>query len=120
MAGNNVDLEAGNDRRLVSVGCMTRKIREEARMGLEDSWSTGISVSRTLINFVLTANDRIEQSTVRRDAVQELLENLRLRKIRQFGGRLGGTLAKLGCRTGARLNVCKSGSFIASFVTRKT
>ena len=33
--GSNVDFEAGNDRRLISVGHMARTIRDEAHMGLE-------------------------------------------------------------------------------------
>ena len=62
--GDNAGLEAGSDRRLISVGYMARTIAGDASKELECVWSTGISVNNMVRKVASIMNDANEQTIV--------------------------------------------------------
>eukprot|EP00898_Chlorokybus_atmophyticus_P004587 jgi/Chlat1/5129/Chrsp33S05128 len=97
--GSPLDASFEFDRRLMVGAALTSRIRAAVKSELGYTCSAGISFNKLLAKIASSKNKPNKQTVVPLRAVDGLMKELPLKKIRNLGGKLGAELESRGCVT---------------------
>eukprot|EP00891_Asterochloris_glomerata_P006033 jgi/Astpho2/6033/Aster-x1345 len=94
-----LQLDSEFERRLATGACIACRLRGAVRQELGFTCSAGIAHNKLLAKLGSAMHKPNQQTVVCWRAVPGLMQSLPLKKLRNFGGKLGAELEKLGCST---------------------
>ncbi|KAK9829326.1 hypothetical protein WJX72_005200 [[Myrmecia] bisecta] len=99
VVGCPLDVDSEFDRRLAVGAKIACRLRGAIRDRLGFTCSAGIACNKLLAKIASAMHKPNQQTLVPPRAVPGLMQDLPLKKIRNFGGKLGAELDAMGCRT---------------------
>ncbi|KAK9827976.1 hypothetical protein WJX81_003639 [Elliptochloris bilobata] len=103
------------ERRLAVGAQVACRLRGAVRQQLGFTCSAGIACNKLLAKVASAMNKPNQQTVVPPRAVADLMAELPLKKLRNFGGKLGAELAELGCSTAGQVLALPTGALEKRF-----
>ncbi|KAA6422642.1 MAG: hypothetical protein FRX49_07502 [Trebouxia sp. A1-2] len=97
--GGALDLGSEFERRLAVGGQLACQLRAAVKDKLGYTCSAGVACNKLMAKIASAMHEPNQQTVIPPRAVPDLMKDMPLKKIRNFGGKLGAELQALGCST---------------------
>ncbi|DBA78376.1 TPA: hypothetical protein ACH3X2_007884 [Trebouxia sp. C0005] len=97
--GGALDLGSEFERRLAVGGQLACQLRAAVKDKLGYTCSAGVACNKLMAKIASAMHKPNQQTVIPPRAVPDLMKDMPLKKIRNFGGKLGAELQALGCST---------------------
>ncbi|KAK9791346.1 hypothetical protein WJX73_002907 [Symbiochloris irregularis] len=108
------------DRRLAVGACIACRLRGAVFDKLDFTCSAGVAGNKLLAKVASAMNKPNQQTVVPPRAVASLMKDLPLKKLRNFGGKLGEQLGVLGCTTAGEVAALPHAKLVDAFGAART
>ncbi|BDA45382.1 DNA polymerase eta at N-terminal half [Coccomyxa sp. Obi] len=115
LGGGPLDVGSEFERRLSIGANIACRLRGAIREQLGFTCSAGIAANKLLAKVASAMNKPNQQTIVPPRAVDAMMADLPLKKLRNFGGKLGAELAAMGCTTAGQVAAIPHGQLSARF-----
>ncbi|CAL8471021.1 g10563 [Coccomyxa elongata] len=115
LGGGPLDVGSEFERRLSIGANIACRLRGAIREQLGFTCSAGIAANKLLAKVASAMNKPNQQTIVPPRAVDAMMADLPLKKLRNFGGKLGAELSAMGCTTAGQVAAIPHGQLSARF-----
>ncbi|KAK9901261.1 hypothetical protein WJX75_003106 [Coccomyxa subellipsoidea] len=115
LGGGPLNVGSEFERRLSIGANIACRLRGAVREQLGFTCSAGIAANKLLAKVASAMNKPNQQTIVPPRAVDEMMRDLPLKKLRNFGGKLGAELAAMGCATAGQVAALPHAQLTARF-----
>ncbi|GAB4815874.1 hypothetical protein N2152v2_002920 [Parachlorella kessleri] len=115
VVGGPLDVGSEFERRLAKGAEIACRLRGALLSELGYTASAGIATNKLLAKVGAALHKPNQQTVIPPRAVQEVMLTLPLKKLKNFGGKLGGELQELGCSTAGEVQALPRPALVARF-----
>ncbi|GMH32529.1 hypothetical protein BSKO_00363 [Bryopsis sp. KO-2023] len=117
--GGPMDLSSEAEKRLATGAMIALELRTAVHKELEFTCSAGVANNKQLAKLVSAMNKPNKQTVVVARGVHTFMQDIQLKKIRFFGGKVSERLEEMGCKTAGDVEKMSFAALIQAFGKEK-